>query len=251
MMRSNPRRSLCLAVASLPMTTSFAWAQSGAGGGREELRFSGIARDLTTGEVLYTEVHEQSYVKGRWVKGRIEYRSPAGDVLGDKTLDFSKDPYVPLMRMQLPSQDYEEGITRVGAEGADVFARRGAERLSERLPRDSDSAQVADSGFHSFLQDNLVKLERGEEVTLRFVLVGRRDQYRFRLYKTGNPTAAAGSASRRLIEIGGAPDSLLRLFASPLKLVYDLDSRRLVSYEGPSNLPNAKTGKVPTVRIDY
>lgn len=247
MTMSSPRRALCLAAVSLSVMSPSVLAQT-ASAGREDLRFSGIARDLASGEILYTEQHEQRYVAGRWVTGRIEYRSPAGEVMGDKTLDFSKDPYVPLMRMALPSQEYEEGITQISSAGATVFARRGAERQEATLDRETDSPQVADSGFHSFMQDNLARLEKGSEVTLRFVLVGRRDQYRFRLYRTGTSEGAGG---RRLIQIGGEPDSLLRLFASPLKLVYDLDSKRLVSYEGPSNSPNPKTGKVPMVRIEY
>lgn len=213
----------------------------------QTIRFVGEARDLKTGEFLYTEAHEQRFENGRWVQGLITYRTPAGESIGEKSLDFRNDPFVPEMRMRLPGMSYEEAISRVDGSGAVVYAQRGSERKEGRISRSPEAPLAADSGFHALIQTKMPALAKGDEVALRFGVVGRRDQYRFKISKVGE-TSLGGKA---LIILSAAPDSFLRVFADPLKLVYERDSGRLVVYKGPSNIPNPATGKVPSIRMDY
>lgn len=243
-MKATIRRCVALGAA---FSTLVAWAAMATAAQAQTLQFVGQARDIATGEFLYTEAHEQRYENGRWLRGTITYRTPAGELIGEKTLDFRKDPFVPEMRMRLPGLNYEEAIQNVDASGAVVYAQKGNERKEGRISRSPESPLAADSGFHALIQAKMPALAKGEEVPLRFGVVGRRDQYRFKIVKTGE----ASLGGKDLLILSAAPDSFLRVFADPLKLVYERDSGRLVVYRGPSNIPNPATGKVPSIRMDY
>ena len=140
---------------------------------------------------------------------------------------------------------HEERITRVDAQALVLSRRRDGRderRVIARVPE-----QAADAGFSAWIADRLASLADGRGATLQFVVVGRLDQYRFRISPAGRLTLAGEPALRLRVQ----PDSLLRLLADPLELVYGLESRRLLRYQGPSNLPDPVTGEVPDVVISY
>lgn len=214
-------------------------------GAETVMRFSGLATDLKTGQPLYREVHEQRYDGNRWLGGSIRYVTPDGRLLGEKTLDFSKNRYIPLMRFRQPGIGYEDSITAVDDRKVEVRTQRGDTVEDATLPRLSD--QAADSGFNAFVVDQLPALAQGRTVPLRFLVVGQRDQYRFRLV----PVEQMSAGGERAIRLRVEPDSLLRWLVDPLTLVYGLESRRLLRYEGVSNLINPQSGKAWQVRIRF
>lgn len=211
----------------------------------QEMRFSGKAYDLSNNQWIYTEQHTQVYKDGRWVSGTIKYVSPSGEVIADKKLDFSADPYIPLTQMSIPGQQYSEAIRSVKGDVVQMETTENGKTDSGEITVKRPVA--ADSGFHSFVQANLKALQDGKTIPLSFGVVARKDQYQFRIRKTGN----SQKDGKNLIELKAEPNSLLRLLADPLTLTYDLDTKNLIEYVGPSNIPNAKTRKVPQVRIEY
>lgn len=209
------------------------------------VRFSGLATDLQTGQALYREVHEQHYEGTRWLGGSIRYFAADGRLLAEKTLDFSKDRYTPLMHFSQPGVGYEDSITAIGDQGIQLSTRRRETVLRATLPRQPD--QAADSGFNAYVVDQLPALSQGRTQSLRLLVVGQRDQYRFRLVPLEQLLLGGERALRLRVE----PDSLLRWLVDPLTLVYGLESRRLLRYEGVSNLINPETGKAWRVRIRF
>src|SRR3546814_18826261 len=51
----------------------------------------------------------------RWLGGTILYYAADGTLIGDKTLDFSADPYIPVYRFDMKTDGYHEAITSVDA----------------------------------------------------------------------------------------------------------------------------------------
>src|SRR3546814_15554688 len=88
---------------------------------------SDLAYDLKTNRYLYTEVHHQNVDGVRWLGGTILYYAADGTLIGDKTLDFSADPYIPVYRFDMKTDGYHEAITSVDATHV-VMATRSEER---------------------------------------------------------------------------------------------------------------------------
>lgn len=235
------RQAALLPAAMLVLATAMGEA---AAAPREE-RYLGFASEQGSGRYLYTEVHRHQYDGRRWLGGSIRYVAPDGSLLGEKQLDFRADPHVPLMQYRLRQPAYEERITAVDAGGM-VLEKRSQGRVErKRLAR--VPGQAADSGFNAFLVDHLDDLAAGRSVSLRFAVVGQLDQYRFRVKPLGRLTLAGEPALRLRVE----PDSLLRLLVDPLEVVYGLQTRQLLRYQGVSNILDPVTGKAHAVVISY
>lgn len=207
-------------------------------------RFYGYAYALDSARYLYTEVHEQRIVDDRWVSGRIRYFAPDGALLGEKTLDFSADPFIPLYDYALPALGYREGITKIDARIGLSKTWRGKTETASVARREPIAA---DSGFHSFLRANFDELLAGKTVAFTFVAAGNLDSYQFRAKRIGDTTFDGQPAVRFLVEA----NSLLRLVAPNLELTYDPEQQRLLEYRGPSNVIDPATGKVYAARIIY
>ena len=208
-------------------------------------RFYGYAYDLASGRYLYTEVHEQHRENGRWRSGSIRSYAADGRLIASKTLDFSAHPYIPVYRFELPAERYVEAITRVDADGVRLEKQVYGKRSSRLLRPDADTA--ADSGFHSYLVDHLEELQAGETLALRFIVAGQLDVYRFRARRIAEIPFDGQPALRIRVEA----DSLLRLVAPALELVYQPQSGKLLEYRGISNVHDPASGKAYNARIVF
>lgn len=219
---------------------------SGPATAAETLRFYGYAYDLKTDRLLYTEVHEQEVAGNRWLRGRIGYFLADGRKLGEKSLDFSADPFVPVFRLDLALEGYMEAVTAVGdSMTMERRAAKGAKLESKTVKREGPTC--ADSGFHAFLVSNFGKLMKKETIALRLAVAGSLDQFKFRARRIDDTTFEGQPAVRFYIE----PDSLLRFVVDPLELTYDPKTQRLLEYRGISNIRDPQTGKPYLTRIAY
>lgn len=212
----------------------------------QTLRFYGFAYDLASGRYLYTEVYREEIDKQRWLSGHTSYYDPEGKRLGEKTLNFSSDPYVPVYTLDLPVVGYSEGIISVGPDGVQMFkqsAQKGRQTGSVPL----SEPMAADSGFHSLLYDHMPELASGTTLKFRFAAAGQLDSYSFRARKIGDTVFEGKPAITLKVD----PDSLLRFLVDPLILTYDPQSRQLLEYRGISNVINPATGKPYNARIAY
>lgn len=208
-------------------------------------RFYGYAYDLKSGAYLYTEVHKLDYDGMRFLGGLIRYFAPDNTLIGEKTLDFSADPYIPLTRFKLEDSGYQERITAVTADGVSMERVERGKRKTARVPR--APVMAADSGFHSFVVDHLDELAAGKTVPLTFGVVSKLTSFSFRVRKLATTRFDGREALRLRVE----PDSMLRFLVDPLVLTYDVRSHYLLQYQGVSNITHPATGKPYDVRIDY
>lgn len=211
----------------------------------EVMRFYGYAYDLKTGRYLYTEVHAQNLREGRWTGGAIDYYWPNGEKFGHKTLDFSGDEFVPVFTLEL-QHGYMEGITANRGK-VEMVRREGRDRKVETETVDKVTPMCADSGFHSCLRANFLQLLAGKSVKFTLAVAGSLDSFRFRASKAGDTTWQGIKAVQFRVE----PDSLLRLLAGPLELIYEPTQRKLLEFRGISNIHDPKTQKPYETRIIY
>lgn len=212
----------------------------------ETHRFYGYAFDENSGKYLYTEVHQHHYEGDKWLGGSIRYYDSENRLIGEKSLDFSHDPFIPVFRMRMPRENYEEGISAVTPGGIEMERQTDGRKERDRVDR--LAGMVADSGFHSFVVSHLDDLEAGKVMQFPFVVAGRLAVYKFRVSKTGNGTLDGHPT----IKLKAEADSLLRFVAPTLTMSYDLQSHYLIEYRGVSNIHDPATGKAySAVRIVY
>ena len=194
------------------------------------------------GVVEYVEYHTVKYENGRVRESQTVYYDPNNRKIGDLLSDYSHGPQFGSYRFRDNRAHYEDGA-KVQADKIRLFRRESPEDELESttLPREFD--QIVGQGFHQFIRYNLESIAEGEIYHVRLVLPSRLDQYRFRIRKR----QIDGDTLYVRLEI----DSwLLRLFAPHIDAEYDLNTRRLLRYEGVSNLTDT-SGKHRNVTITY
>ncbi|HUR42228.1 MAG TPA: hypothetical protein VM240_13770 [Verrucomicrobiae bacterium] len=213
----------------------------------QHLKFRGYAYELESNKFLYTEVHEQRIVDGRWLGGSIAYYGPDGSQIAYKTLDFGSDPFVPVYRLDLKYSGYWEGITGLSPDRIEMSKRGSAQAKVESASIKRPARVAADSGFHAFLRANFAELQAGKTVSFVFAVAGSLDSFKFRAKKVGDATFEGRPAVKLRVEA----DSLLRLVAPELELLYEPTERKLLEYRGVSNLHDPVSGKAWNARIIY
>lgn len=202
-------------------------------------RVVGYVRDTATQRYLYTEVHEQNLASDGAVQtGVTTYYDPQGREIARKTLDYRGNRTVPVYRMDIPALRYAEGISS-NTPQAVLFKRDRDQEERKTLPLD-DGLVAADAGFNQLLQDQLSAILKGDTVRFGLIVAGRTDRYRFRASKVSEQTVGGQAILRILVE----PDSMLRVLVPPIALSYSIKDKRLLSYQGVSNILDPDTAKV-------
>jgi len=218
-------RALVVALALLPAVAAFA---AGSGDDRVRVR-TGAACERSTGEPLYREVHEERWEGGRIVGDRVTYHRPGGEVFATKWVDFRADAVAPDFELVDSASGHREALERVG--DALVVRYRAPDGTPERSAMlASGAALIADAGFDRFIERSWDRLVAGEAVVRPFLIpsrLGSVDMRIRRLHRAGDRDA----------EFELAIDSaLLRLVVPAIRVRYDASNRRLLRYEGISNL---------------
>jgi hypothetical protein len=204
--------------------------------------FKGRAVDAS-GSLAYIEQHRVVYRSGAVSESRTLYLDDQNRPIGELVSDYSQGVRFGSYEFVDRRADYRDGA-RVLDDTIVVFRDEAADDADVEktvLPRNED--QIVGQGFHQFIRANLDAIADGEVFHVRMVLPSRLDQYQFRIRRV----KVEGSAVTVRLEID---NWLLRLFAPNVDAVYDLETRRLVRYEGVSNLANA-SGDPLRVTITY
>lgn len=218
-------------VVLLACSPAMAWA--------EIERYTGVAYG-PGGRVLYREQHEVVEDGGRLESAVTTYLDPNGRTIGRLQSDYRRSAYAP---------DYSFFDLRTGKresarnEGGAIVLRYGEQE--KRYPVSRDEIVVLGQGMHHFVRANLERLAN-ETISVRFGIPSRLDTYGFRIRPLGRPSPG-------VVRLRIESDSwLIRALAPHLEVDYELATRRLLRYEGVSNLdgPGGETQKVVIV-YDY
>ena len=207
---------------------------------REEL---GLAADLDSGRPLYREQHLlRAAPDGGPLERLVVYRCTDGTPFARKRVDYRGAPSAPAFQFEDRRSGYREGVQR-GAGAATVFVDRpDAEPQRAPLPA---GALVADAGFDHWVRGNWPRLTRGESVPMAFLVPSRLDSFDFKVYEVDGEAEAGGRRFR--LRLGG----LLGWFAPHIDVVYAEQDRRLLRFEGLSNLRDDAGDDPLKVRIEF
>ena len=206
----------------------------------------GLARDPRSDELLYREQHLVRRQDGQVLERLVLYRCSDGTPFARKRVDYRPSAQAPSFSLEDARGGYGEGLRR--SDGVQrVWVREGAGKAERSAPLDAEARLVADAGFDEFIRRNWRPLLAGESVPLRFAVPARLESLGFKVSRVG------------AAEFGGEPAELFRLrlggwlgwIAPHIDVAYGRESRRLLRFEGLSNLRSDDGGTQLLARIEF
>jgi hypothetical protein len=211
-----------------------------------ELSYFGSAFDAKTRKMLYTELHEEHTEKGKHIGTITTYKDASGKVIARRKLDFAKDNNTPTFKLEDLRSGYIEGA-EMESNNVKVYVRTNFNAPMEEHTLKVPAPCVIDGGFNYFVKKNWDTLLKGNSLTFNFVVPARQDYYKFRVRKVNETTYMGKKAMVVYLE----PDNfIIRALVDPIVITYDLSSKRILVYEGISNLAS-NTGKNYVARLIY
>ncbi len=211
----------------------------------DTVQYDGRATDPDSGRALYTERHLLREVDGQPRERLVSYLCPDGKLFARKRVDYAPSAVAPSFQLDDARDGYREGVRRAGDRMlAFVRERRGETEKSGALtpgPR-----LVADAGFDEYVRRNWAALVAGKTLPVDFTVPASRRSYTFNVRRIGTPTIAGVPAHLFRLKVRG----LLGLVAPQIDVAYAQQSKRLLRFEGVTNLRDAD-GDQWTARIDF
>lgn len=214
---------------------------------KEVIEYStGVAKNKN-GQVVYVERHESKFVSGRLKTLTTKYsKSQSGDIFGGIESDFSKSDTVPEYLFKDEQHNRSAGVTWLESPNqVEVFAEKKGNKKVKQF--DIQPSMVAGQGLYNYLRIYSKELvdEPRRVREIQFLVPFKKAVYSFQVRtKAYNPKT--GVAVFRI----EADSWLFRLMAPHIDATYDINKKRLLVYEGPSNLLDPK-GKSMGVIINY
>ncbi|MAA74278.1 MAG: hypothetical protein CMN28_06180 [Salinisphaeraceae bacterium] len=230
----------------LPALVALGFTSTGPARAAETQCFTGYAYHLEDGEYAYSEHHEQSIIDGETESWKVTYRSPAGEIIARKTLDFSANPFVPLYQMNMPGSGYMEGIRREDGQWQ-MLRREGEDAALETEDFEPNDRMAADSGFHPFVVSRFDSLMQGDTVKFRFAVAGRQSVIKMKSRRIDDGRFEGRPTVRFETELDMF---LVSFLVDSLVLAYHEQTRELKEYRGLGNMHDASGDPYP-VRVSY
>lgn len=201
----------------------------------------GIAYD-DQGQLAYQERHTITYRDGRILNIKTVYTDKNKVPIAKTESDFSKNRELGNYDFHDDRHMYHDGA-RVYADRIAIFHRESphADLQLKYLAREKN--QVLGQGFNQFLIGKLDEIAAGKVVYAKLVMPAKLDQFDVVIHKE--------DIRENRIHIRIDVDSwFLKLFVPHIKVVFDMKSRRLLSYHGVSMVAD-ESGDTTGVSVSY
>jgi hypothetical protein len=206
--------------------------------------YRGDATHFKTGVPAYTELHRQYLSQGRPIKTQTRYLSPQGGLIAERILDFSRSTVQPDYVMDDFRDGYREGA-RVGDSTVTVFFRtKSGKPLQEKTLRVPEPFAV-EGGFNGFVKAHWDSLIAGGHLAFNLVVPSQLDYFAFTAQM--EPGGRTGGNRTLVLEV---KSPMLKLLVDPIRVTYNMATRRAIRYEGVSGINDAR-GKSFKVRTLY
>ena len=198
----------------------------------------GNAINSTSGKFAYNEIH---YIEAdeKNLNKQIQtlYKTAEGRVFATMTSDFSKDSLLP----EITFEDKRFGLVQkqeVDKENKKIILTKGNEK--QEIPIRADL--VSGQGFDNFIKLNFDS-KPNKDIPMSFIVLDKMDFFRFSLRNSSN----SGSIKEFSLKIQSL---FLKLFAGTISVKYDSEKKKLLHYEGLSNIAD-NDNKSQNVVINY
>jgi hypothetical protein len=189
----------------------------------------GEARDVKTGEMLYTEQHRRE-----GIEHSVDYFLPNGKLIVTNRQNFQYSPYVPTVEQTDLRDNERSGLLRKDN-------RWILYNNDERETVDNQDPLVASAGFDSFIRQHWAQLSRGESLDFDFAIPQSLFLAPLRLEKIDCKVADVSRIEPNSLCLEVTPSSMLfSFFFDPIEVVYDQATKNLMAYRGLTNLNDAE-----------
>jgi hypothetical protein len=200
-----------------------------------------LASALSDGSTLYREEHLIRQSDGRLDERLVLYRCLDGSAFARKRVRYGDDPAAPSFQLEDARSGYREGAERTDEGLRVAWTAPGKAEAAALLP---PGPLVADAGFDEWVRAAWDPLTRGQPQSMQFLVPSRLRAYRFDV----SPVDSGDPALQGFrLQLGG----WLGWLAPSINVAYDAQTRRLVRFEGLSNLRDDSGGKPLKVRIEF
>lgn len=210
------------------------------------ITFTGYARSLDTGELLYIESHAVTHAGGPQEKRVVLYRCAAdSSPFARKHLDYGAARTAPAFEFDDARSGFAEGLRRDSL-GLTVFVRAGANAKLRAEPLEAAAQLVADAGFDEFVRERWDLLESGGVAQVPFVVPSLQESVNFRVRKVDETKIGGDVANVIRLSLAGP----LGWFLPDIDVSYRKLDRRLIRYRGTTNIRDA-AGELLKAQIDF
>ncbi len=213
-----------------------------------EISFLGIAKD---GETLrYYEKHKLSFKNEQTNLIKTSYFNDLKDKepFAQMSSDFTKNPYIPEMSFK-DTRFKTKLISKIDGDEViiieEITTKTNRVKTKEKRIKMTKN-MVLGQGYHNFVLDYLKNPTVGESKLLRLLVLEKMDYYDFLLKYHGQE-----KENSHLLKFELIIDHILLKYIAPTVIVYyDKKTKKLISYEGPTNIADKK-GQTQNLKIKY
>ncbi|MFT6122952.1 MAG: hypothetical protein ACJASG_001480 [Oleiphilaceae bacterium] len=208
------------------------------------LLFTGKAYDLDSEHLLYVERHNiKLTAAGEYLSSQVNYFDPDGKLIATKYLDFSDSQTMPKLRFvdgRINAKIEVETFDKKKQHGVRILQERGSERQVSEVKTEDKQTSIIDAGFNLYAMSNWQRLIEGGTLEMDFLALTRSEYIGFKL----EPANLENKAETGHMVLSLSPQNFfISLLMEPIYLTYDINSKRLIRFEGLTNLEMVEQGK--------
>jgi hypothetical protein len=206
----------------------------------ESMTHRGIAKN-GAGKVVYIEHHTITSLDGVLKSSETDYYGPDRNTkIATLRSDYARSRSMPTYEFVDLRSNYREGMRYLDGRYV-VYYQKPKEAEKAKNLREGESL-FSCQGWHYYLIENLNVLEQ-QDIALNLVLPSELDFYSFKIQRT----ATDGNMIVANLELS---NWLLSFFVPKLRLTYDKQQKKIVEYQGISNILG-ENGNRQEVTIHY
>ena len=196
------------------------------------------------GEVAYLERHSLSYEGPTLIQSLTEYLDFEGKSIGAMKSNYTHSLSAPEYTFRDKRHQKLQGLRWLDKK-LDIFTQssKKAKVVHQTLQIEPTEVQIAGPGLIYYIGSHLDQIIKAHILNFKYVIPGRTEMFEFVIETIQhNQWVAEFEVKMRALP--------MRYFGPRLKLIYSVQKKRVLFYEGPSFLRD-KDGKMMSVKIEY
>lgn len=196
----------------------------------------------------YTADGKVAYREEHWLSdnGRLVlYKCPDGPPFARKRVAGGADAVAPDFELEDGRDGYREGVRSQGGNRV-VFYREKTGAAEKSVPLPANNGAVIDAGFDAYVRRHWDDLSEAQDLRIPFLVPDHLGYLDLKLGAAGEATENGVAVRRLRMRL----DAWYGFVAPTLQITYTVADRRLLRFEGVSNVRDA-AGKNQRVRIEF
>ncbi len=198
------------------------------------------------GRLIYVEHHRLTYDRSKKLLfAETIYKNPDGQTIVELKSDFRESLTAPSHTITDYRTGEVQGLKRENGSLILFTKNKDGKEATKLLKEESPERglMVGCQGLNYYILENLDSIDAQAVLPVRFLIPGKLDYYDFQMRQVGQSERSLDFE----IEV---KNWFLALFAPTLEVKYDRVNKRILRYEGLSNIKDDK-GKNQNVTIEY